>query len=442
MTLRSASAARHEDATMSTKFAEVAPRAGRGRGRGRGRRNHQEQQQKLFQEKVVASIPASAVFTQLQEFERRVDATLARKKAEVNEALKSAPRDPRTVRIYVYNTWKEANPAEGEDASWTLHVQGRVLAPHECADGTAGGDYDPETEPKFSEFVRSVEIRLDPASAPPPAADGAAPAEESDEPIRWESDKAPADAKPVDGFEVKRVGNTDRKAKILIAVKHKPERYKPKPELSRLLGLDLETRPRLIAALWQYCRLNDLLDKEDATLVALDDRLRSLFYKGSNGEKQSAKFVDLCEMMCAGCLDPAPPVELDYVVRTRGRKNPTHPDCYDLLGDVPGGDKAPHIFVEGIGRDAEIAALDAKIQAGIKKIEKHLQRRSYFLGFSHSPVDFINTVVAQQARDIAIVRNDGRKRRLAERRTEFYNKPWVDEAVMQYVTRQSKAGKI
>ena len=103
MTLRSASAARHEDATMSTKFAEVAPRAGRGRGRGRGRRNYQEQQQKLFQEKVVASIPASAVFTQLQEFERRVDATLARKKAEVNEALKSAPRDPRTVRIYVYN---------------------------------------------------------------------------------------------------------------------------------------------------------------------------------------------------------------------------------------------------------------------------------------------------------------------------------------------------
>ena len=85
---------------MSTKFAEVAPRAGRGRGRGRGRRNHQEQQQKLFQEKVVASIPASAVFTQLQEFERRVDATLARKKAEVNEALKSAPPtfDPLLLR--------------------------------------------------------------------------------------------------------------------------------------------------------------------------------------------------------------------------------------------------------------------------------------------------------------------------------------------------------
>ena len=108
----------------------------------------------------------------------------------MNEALKSAPRDPRTVRIYVYNTWKEANPAEGEDASWTLHVQGRVLAPHECADGTAGGDYDPETEPKFSEFVRSVEIRLDPAAPPPPAADGAAPAKESGEPISWDSDKA------------------------------------------------------------------------------------------------------------------------------------------------------------------------------------------------------------------------------------------------------------
>ena len=57
-------------------------------------------------------------------------------------------------------------------------------------------------------------------------------------------------------------------------------------------------------------------------------------------------------------------------------------------------------------------------------------------------MDFINTVVAQQARDIAIVRNDGRKRRLAERRSDHYNKPWVDEAVMQYVTRVAKSGKI
>ena len=371
-----------------------------------------------------------------------MDATLARKKAEVNEALKAAPRDPRTVRIYVYNTWKEASP--GEDASWTLHVQGRVLAPHECADGAAGGDYDPETEPKFSEFVRDVEIRLDPTSAPPkkvPALPGAAITTEGDETdppaVRWDAAKAPADAKPVDGFEVKRLGDKDRKAKILIAVKHTPERYKPKPELSRLLGLDLETRPRLIAALWQYCRLNDLLDKEDATKVDLDDRLKSLF-----GDKESAKFVDLCEIMCSRCLDPSPPIELDYVVRTRGRKNPTHPDCYDLLVDVPGGDKQSHHFVEALGRDAEIASLDEKIQAGIKKIEKHLRRRSYFLGFSHSPVDFINTVVAQQARDIAIVRNDGRKRRLAERRSDHYNKPWVDEAVMQYVTRVAKSGKI
>ena len=77
------------------------------------------------------------MYTRLLDFEREVDAQLARKKAEVNEALKRVDRETRTLRVYVYNTFKPATaPAvsatpdgektEVDPAAWTLHVQGRV----------------------------------------------------------------------------------------------------------------------------------------------------------------------------------------------------------------------------------------------------------------------------------------------------------------------------
>jgi hypothetical protein len=40
-----------------------------------------------------------------------------------------------------------------------------------------------------------------------------------------------------------------------------------------------------------------------------------------------------------------------------------------------------------------VEACDARIAASIKKIAEHARRRTFFLGFSHSPVDFINTIV-------------------------------------------------
>ena len=56
--------------------------------------------------------------------------------------------------------------------------------------------------------------------------------------------------------------------------------------------------------------------------------------------------------------------------------------------------------------------------------------------------NFSNLRVAAAPRyDAAVVRSDGEKRREAERRTEMYMQPWVDEAVMRYITRKTNAGQ-
>ena len=175
---------------MSSKFGDAPARGGRGR-----KRKLQQQAHRLAPEnKTSVALPASAVYTQLVDFERRVDATLARKKAEVNEALRRVERIPRVVRLYVYNTFKPATetsvtlpPADDraasgagastarvetvvEPASWTLHVHGRLLPPADAPPGDA--DRDLEGEPKFDAFVRRLEVRLDPALYPDPSEPG------------------------------------------------------------------------------------------------------------------------------------------------------------------------------------------------------------------------------------------------------------------------------
>ena len=108
-----------ESEKMSSKFAEVVPKGG-GRGKKRKLAEAKNAAKHLPAQKTVTKLPASAIYTQLCEFEKKVDATLARKKAEVNEAIKRVERTPRTVRLYVYNTFKPASKATvtGATAEW------------------------------------------------------------------------------------------------------------------------------------------------------------------------------------------------------------------------------------------------------------------------------------------------------------------------------------
>ena len=107
------------------------------------------------------------------------------------------------------------------------------------ADGTAGGDYDPETEPKFSEFVRSVEIRLDPASAPPPAADGAAAARRLD---RVMSVSGLHDLRPLQGLaknELWRLDGVESRAES-------PLLRTPRPGIDLVCVAGADERPEFI----------------------------------------------------------------------------------------------------------------------------------------------------------------------------------------------------
>ena len=473
---------------MSSKFGDT----GGGRG-GRGKkRKLQEQQQRAARALAIdrpVFLPQSAVYTRLLDFEREVDAQLARKKAEVNEALKRVDRETRTLRVYVYNTFKPATASavsetpdgektEVDPASWTLHVQGRLLEPGEPGTADALERDQPTNEgattesPKFGGFLRRLSVKIR--------------GEKKDDVSEhvWDASLADPRAPLPDGFEVKRVGDADARVEITMHMNHEPPRVVLTPALERLLGINsATTKPKLIRTLWRYVEAHDLHAERDPAAATLDDALAAALAESFEETTSRAssdagqetktftsgdvvKFDALARFVCATRAKPEPPVSFEYVARTRGRKNPTAPECYDVFVETPvggvehiagagavdvntgrrlNGRQPPtknHPFVDRtIETDAaEAARCDARARAGVAKIAAHARRRAFLLGFANAPGAFVDHVVAAQARDMPVARGDGSTQRKAERRTEMYKKPWLDEAATRYVA-SLKSGK-
>jgi SWI/SNF-related matrix-associated actin-dependent regulator of chromatin subfamily D len=303
----------------------------------------------------------------------------------------------------------------------------------------------------------------------------------------WDASLADPRAPLPDGFEVKRVGDADARVTITMHMNHEPPRVTLTPAFENLLGINAAvTKPKLIRHLWRYVEAHDLHAADDPAAATLDEKLASALAEPFSFEETTSKrassdagqesktftrgevvkFDALVQFVCVSHTKPEPPISFEYVVRTRGRKNPTAPECYDVFVDVPVGGvehiagagsvdvntgrrlngRQPytknHPFVDRtIEADAaEAARCDARARAGVAKIAAHAKRRAFLLGFANAPGAFVDHVVAAQARDMPVARGDGSTQRRAERRTEMYKKPWLDEAATRYVA-SLKSGK-
>lgn len=101
--------------------------------------------------------------------------------------------------------------------------------------------------------------------------------------------------------------------------------------------------------------------------------------------------------------------------------------------------QAQQLFERAV-KGPDTAAHDEAIRQAVRRIEEHKRRRAFFLAFSLSPGDFVNRVIASQARDLEIVAGPAVRARDAERRSEFYKQQWVEDAVMRYLQRTTQAG--
>ncbi|KAH7528232.1 SWI/SNF complex component SNF12 homolog [Ziziphus jujuba] len=381
------------------------------------RRKKRKLPDKQIPDKVAALLPESALYTQLLEFEARVDSALARKKIDIQESLKHPAHVQKTLRIYVFNTFANQTQTSPENKNaeaptWSLKIIGRLL--EDGRDPVVAGTTQ-KFSTKFSSFFKKITIYLDQNLYP------------DNHVILWESSRSPV---LHDGFEVKRKGDKEFSAMIRLEMNYVPEKFKLSPALSEVLGIEIETRARIIAAIWHYVKARKLQTHNDPCIFMCDPPLQKVF-----GEEKM-KFSMVSQKISQHLIPPQP-IHLEHKIKLSGNC-PAGTTCYDLLVDVPLPlDKEMSAFLASTERNKEVDACDELICASIKKIYEHRRRRAFFLGFSQSPAEFINTLISSQSKDLKLVAGDASRNTEKERRSDFYNQPWVEDAVIRYLNRKS-----
>ncbi|CAO2831137.1 unnamed protein product [Amaranthus hypochondriacus] len=382
------------------------------------RRKKQKTQEKHLSGRVAPILPESALYTQLLEFESRVDAALMRKKIDIQESLKNPPSVQKTLRIYVFNTFANQSQSipkkpNAEPPTWTLKIIGRILEDGIDPEQVAAMKPNP-MYPKFSNFFKRVTIGLDQRFYP------------ENHLIVWENSRSSA---PTEGFEVKRKGDKEFTVNIRFDMNYIPEKFKLSQPLTELLGIEAETRPRIIAAIWHYVKARKLQNQNDPSLFNCDPQLQKVF-----GEEKM-KFTMVSQKISQH-LSPPPPIQVEHHLKLSG-SSPAGNACYDILVDIPFPiQRELSMLLANTEKTKEIEICDEAICAAIRKIHEHRKRRAFFLGFSQSPSEFINALIESQSRDLKVASGEASRSVERERRSDFFNQPWVEDAVIRYLTRK------
>ncbi|KAJ7974797.1 SWI/SNF complex component SNF12 like [Quillaja saponaria] len=387
------------------------------------RRKKQKIPEKQLQDRVAAILPESALYTQLLEFETRVEAALARKKVDIQEALKNPPCIQKTLRIYVFNTFANQirtipKTPNAEPPTWTLKIVGRILEDGIDPDQPGVVQKSNPMYPKFSSFFKRVTIQLDQRLYP------------DNHIIMWENARSPA---PQEGFEVKRKGDKEFNVSIRLEMNYVPEKFKLSQALMEVLGIEIDTRPRIIAAIWHYVKARKLQNPNDPSFFYCDPPLQRVF-----GEEKM-KFTMVTQKISQH-LFPPQPILLEHKIKLSGN-SPAGTACYDVMVDLPLPiQRELSALLANVEKNKEIDTCDEAICTAIRKIHEHRRRRAFFLGFSQSPVEFINALIESQGKDLKLVAGEPSRSAEKERRSDFFNQPWVEDAVIRYLNRKPAAG--
>ncbi|KAI0632673.1 SWI/SNF complex 60 kDa subunit [Trametes polyzona] len=368
----------------------------------------------------------SAMYRDLLQMERKLDWTMTRKRVEVHDALQRIIPSTRTLRIFLSHTVSgQAWQREGLDAdaaqpnletgenipAWQLKIDGRVL---EIPNQRAKDRVPPR---KFSSLIKHMIVELDRDTTLYP--DGNI--------VEWI--RSPNQA-PLDGFTIRRKGDTPTKIRIVMHLEQQPEQYKVHPDLGNILGIKEESRTGVIQALWNYIKTQNLQDKVDRRLVRADARLFPIF------NNETVLFQHLPELVNR-FLMPSDPIVLHYTLNP-SVPPPEKPSAWDVevkVDDANLKGRMQHVVVSMAQDSArDLTKLDEEIALHIQSLNNAHMKRTFLRAFADDPRGFIQTWLASQSRDLESVLASGASEGATVRqedlkRTEFFRLPWVEEAV-------------
>lgn len=138
-----------------------------------------------------------------------------------------------------------------------------------------------------------------------------------------------------------------------------------------------------------------------------------------------------------GQEDPQPPKESSPV-----SSEPTMGSQIDVEVELDPQGRESKQFMSGFLLEMEEAttetdSIERQIAEFVQILHYHKRRRAFFLGFSESPVEFINGLVASQARDLENFASKGSTSANDDvYKASFYQQLWVEDAAVKYLHRK------
>nr|XP_018260323.1 uncharacterized protein I303_07241 [Kwoniella dejecticola CBS 10117]OBR82481.1 hypothetical protein I303_07241 [Kwoniella dejecticola CBS 10117] len=401
---------------------------------------------------LQALVPDSPAFTELIKLEQKLDWTILRKKAEINDTFGKPTRVKRTLRVYISNTahdqpWQksesqaEANAASAPNAEsaenansseeknetgvdvntgkgiagWVMKIEGRLL--------DFGNTRLDRTKRKFSTFLKSVIVEFDNREAPTFPEGNI---------VEWHAQNT---TPPLDGFEILRRGDQNVNARIIIHLSHSPDRFKVLQPLADLISIKEGTRSEIINGVWKLIKVVGAQDRDDGTVIKAVGGLEKIFPQGT----EPIAFHQIPEMATRFLTHPDP-IVIPYTIQVDKDFN-FHPKCFDIPFEVedPLKSKMSSLVQSFEGKEGkEIVQLEDKVGELAYFARDVKQKRDFLESFAANPQAFIQNWLAVQARDLdqmlgyqigAPGLNGGNIREEDLRRSDLFSLPWVDEAV-------------
>ncbi|KAF7176777.1 hypothetical protein CNMCM7691_003937 [Aspergillus felis] len=375
-------------------------------------------------------------YKSLRDLEKRLDASIVRKRLDIQDSISKTVKKYRTMRIWISNTvenqpWQTgagengavpgSNPGSGR---YKVRIEGRLL--DDDSDPTAPDDSDDEGEnaeengdamehdgqaaekpkksaakrPKqrFSQFFKSITIDFDKSPSSNP---------EETKTISWTKPQLPANAVTLpptadfDSLQFSRASQDNLNVTISLVRDEAPERYKLSKELAEVLDVEEETRSGIVLGIWDYIRAMGLQEDEEKRLVRCDHRLRAIF-----GRDQM--FFPQIPESIGPHTSPLDPIKLPYTIRVDEdfHKDPT-PTVYDIQVAVEDPLRAKMLaltqnpqYTAGL---RQIAALDDQLALIVQALTHSRAKHSFYTALSKDPATFLRRWVNSQRRDLETI---------------------------------------
>ncbi|KZT50911.1 SWI/SNF complex protein, partial [Calocera cornea HHB12733] len=372
-------------------------------------------------------VEESKLYQELLEMERKLDWVIARKRLDLQDASNKPGKTTRTLRVFLSTTvsnqtWQIADPDSlGQDTdftslsppAWTLRIEGRLLDPpsRHAARGSK----------KFTHYLRSLVVELDRDAS---FTEGNI--------VEWHRQAQPQGPEAEqDGFEIKRLGDSTVKCKIILDIAHSPPRHKVSPELAAVIGIQEGNLQSIQNMFWTYIRQNGLQEKGDRRKIRPDAALKPLITQAM-GPRDNFMFHEIPTFINM-YLAPADPVVIPYIVRmdssTVGELK-----AFDIeidIDDFASRSRVRDVITALSPETAQqIAQLDDEISLSVVSVRNSKVKRDFLESFARDPAHFIERWLASQARDLETVMGHENGMRGDLRRSDNFQLPWVEEAVV------------